>query len=293
MEAPMLPCLERAFERVRRKGDSKAFARFFDCSASDLYRRAMRSCGNAADAEDAVSQTYLALLDDPSGWAGKRPFLPWLFGVLANRVREALRRSRRELDSGRLRKEVIDDPVDALSRAELQEALHAEVAALPANYRRVVEAHLFEDRPLVEIARTEGVAAGTLRMRLSRGMQMLGSRLPQATALGGSFSTQVPSAVLARMRASVARESSLVIPTALANTSFFTLGTWLAMNKKLLVCACALLATGLGAHLTHPRSSASEPDLGCQANWCWSWCRPASSAGESTACWRTSHQERP
>ncbi|MGE0143357.1 MAG: RNA polymerase sigma factor [Planctomycetota bacterium] len=245
----MLPRLERAFERFRRKGDPKAFARFFDRSAPDLYRLAMRLCGNSADAEDAVSQTYLSLLCDPSGWDGQRPLLPWLFGVLANRVREARRRSRREVDAERLQRQIVDDPVDTLSRAELQQALHAEVAALPSHYRRVVEAHLFEDRPLVEIARTEGISPGTLRMRFSRGMQMLRSRLPRATALGGGFSTQVPSAVLARMRAAVVSQSAAVIPTALTAATFVTLSSWLTMNKKLLICACALLATGLGAHL--------------------------------------------
>lgn len=84
---------------VRRvlAGDSQAYAPLVERYRDRLGRYAVRMLGNAADAEDAVQDTFvrgyrsLARCNDPDGFGA------WLFGILVNRCRTyAAQRARRQ-----------------------------------------------------------------------------------------------------------------------------------------------------------------------------------------------------
>ena len=93
---------DRSFARFRRTGDPRALARVFDRTAPELWRVAAHLCRTHHDAEDAVQSTFLSAIESREDWDPGRPVLPWLLGLLANRVREQRRRDARVPDVVRL-----------------------------------------------------------------------------------------------------------------------------------------------------------------------------------------------
>jgi RNA polymerase sigma factor (sigma-70 family) len=122
--------------------------------------------------EDAVQETWAAALRAPPG--RDRPTEPWLAEVLRNFVRRALRgeRSRRAREA-----RVVADAAGAggagaaspellLERTQAQRLLVELVVALEEPFRSTVLLRHFEGLSAADIARSQGVPAGTVRWRL-------------------------------------------------------------------------------------------------------------------------------
>jgi len=92
--------LTREFVRYRTAGDAAALARVFDGTAPHLLKIARHLLRDRALAEDAVSNAYLAAVECAAEFDDARPILPWLVGVLLNKVRAIKKReARHELDA--------------------------------------------------------------------------------------------------------------------------------------------------------------------------------------------------
>ncbi len=72
------------------------FARQVQALRPQLLRFARSQLRNDAWAEDAVSETLLAALEKPGGFAGRSQLKTWLVGVLKHKVVDQLRRHSRE-----------------------------------------------------------------------------------------------------------------------------------------------------------------------------------------------------
>lgn len=71
-----------------------------------------------------------------------RPPLPWLLGLLANRVREDRRRAARVLDAERLARTIERDPAELAEHEEFGAAFQIALQRVAEPYREVVERHL-------------------------------------------------------------------------------------------------------------------------------------------------------
>ncbi len=121
-----------------------------------LLRLAQLQLRNLAWAEDAVSETLLAVLEGASGFNGTSQFKTWVVGILKHKVLDQLRLRRREAaydtdEEG----EVVDDlvfapdghfrtmpqtwesPDDALQQRQFFEVLEACMDTLPGQIGRV------------------------------------------------------------------------------------------------------------------------------------------------------------
>jgi RNA polymerase sigma-70 factor (ECF subfamily) len=144
----------------------------------DVYRFVRRRSGSADVAQDVTQEVFEAAL---AALAAERltgePPLAWLYTVAERRVVAAWRRT----------KEARGDlpPVAAASSADGEltygsgtaEILLEALQGLPKAQRQVVVMKLFEERSLKEIAVRLGIQEGACRMRLSRGLAALRSRL--------------------------------------------------------------------------------------------------------------------
>lgn len=151
-----------------RRGDREAFA--------ELYRRFQRAVhgvvlarvayGEAADLVQDTFATALARLPqlgDPAAFPG------WLMSIARNRA----------IDHGRRKKpqeELTDIPVPAPRSAEVAEVLTA-LRALPDAYRETLVMRLIEGMTGPEIAEHTGLAPGSVRVNLHRGMKLLREKL--------------------------------------------------------------------------------------------------------------------
>jgi len=145
-----------------------------------LRRLAMCLIHNRPDADDLVQETWLAAMRSPP--EPGRPARPWLAQVLRNMVRMdsrgAARRRAREAASDAGEPPVGTDGV--LERLELQRIIVVMVKELDEPLRTTLLLRYFEGREPSEIARAQGIPAGTVRWRISEGLLRLRERLDEA-----------------------------------------------------------------------------------------------------------------
>src|SRR5688572_1312268 len=180
--------VDAAFARFARRADPHALAEVFDATAPELLRVAAHLTGRTDAAEDVVQATFLAAIEDRRSWDPAEPVLPWLLGILANRVRRLRRDQRRSVDpAGRHEREVRGP--DALAQdQELTESVIAALATLPEVYRPVLNLHLRHGLTAQEIAQSLDRPAGTVRTQVVRGLDLLRRALPKSLALGVAVS---------------------------------------------------------------------------------------------------------
>ncbi len=147
----------------------------FDEAYLELTRYAYTRTRNAAEADEVVSDTVLAWMQDLR--AGKRieNTAGYLRTVFERRLCDYLRRKyRREVelsDDGTIL-ETIPDDADPEERQQLlleEEAVRKALGRLAAIYREVVYRHYVKGQRVETIAKALGVPVGTVKSRLSDG----------------------------------------------------------------------------------------------------------------------------
>ena len=112
-----------------------------------------------------------------------RPPQPWLAQVLRNVIRSSARRTRaervREKAEGALREQQAPPAEGVLQRMETQRVVAEQVMALAEPYRSTLLLRFYEGRPAADIARAQGIPAGTVRWRINEGLRRLREELDQ------------------------------------------------------------------------------------------------------------------
>ena len=90
--------------------DEERFTQFVLRNGVAMRRVAALITGNAALAEDAVQETWLAVLKGRHAFQGRSSLRTWVFRILVNRARTLLARERRMIPVSQLRAENEDDP---------------------------------------------------------------------------------------------------------------------------------------------------------------------------------------
>jgi RNA polymerase sigma factor (sigma-70 family) len=132
------------------------------------------------DADDAVQEVWMAAMRAPP--ASAHAPRPWLAQVLRNVVRSAARRSRaqraREDEEASQRgPRALPSAEGLLERMRAQRLVAEQVMALTEPYRSTLLLRFYGGRLAVEIARAQGLPAGTVRWRISEGLRRLRVRL--------------------------------------------------------------------------------------------------------------------
>ncbi len=77
-----------------------AFAQLYDRYVHALYKYLLGKTGNAVEAEDLTSQTFLAALENLPGYRDQGNFRAWLFGIAHNKWVDFFRKSKRQVSPG-------------------------------------------------------------------------------------------------------------------------------------------------------------------------------------------------
>src|SRR6185369_13314035 len=111
---------ETLLRRFRETRDPAALGALFDATAPTLLRVALSIAPDAPSAENALQETFLAVLEAPERWDESRPVMPWLLGILHRQVGKIRRDGARAPDPLRLAPPLSEDPAErAASREEL------------------------------------------------------------------------------------------------------------------------------------------------------------------------------
>jgi RNA polymerase sigma factor (sigma-70 family) len=133
------------------------------------------------DPDDVLQETWMAALRSPPAGDPEQA-RPWLAQVLRNFARRrwhrtAARQAREQAVA--VADQTAPAPDVLLERAQLQRSLADHVLALDEPYRTVILLRYYEGQSAADIARAQGLPAGTVRWRLKEAIERLRGRLDQ------------------------------------------------------------------------------------------------------------------
>jgi RNA polymerase sigma-70 factor (ECF subfamily) len=163
-----------------------------------LVRVARKRVRNPAWAEDAVSDTVMAALENPASFSGRAQLQTWLVGILKHKLVDQIRSHGREqcladgdtddddsvdawddrtplwsIDAGAGR----GDPQDKLERRQFMQQLDHSIKTLPAQQGRAFVLRECLELETDDVCRELGVTANNLSVMLHRARQRLRSSL--------------------------------------------------------------------------------------------------------------------
>ena len=165
--------------------DPDAFRALYDRHARTVYAFFRRRTENDNVALELTAETFA------QAWTSRRRFRdlsggtagPWLFTIAHRLLVRAV--SRQRLESSALKRLQVDldsrAPSELVPSAEWLDDVDADIAAalaeLPAEQRQAIELRVLSDMPYGRIAERLGCSPLAVRIRVSRGLATLRSRL--------------------------------------------------------------------------------------------------------------------
>ena len=139
-----------------------------------LFAAVFQVCGNAADAEDAAQEALLRYHISEKQFESEQHIRAWLLRVAINCAKNVSR------SFFRRNTVPLEDYMDSLEfdSGESRE-IFREVMNLPETYRLVIHLYYYEDYSVAEIGRILGLTESNVKVRLSRGRQLLKKALQE------------------------------------------------------------------------------------------------------------------
>jgi RNA polymerase sigma-70 factor (ECF subfamily) len=168
---------------ARQHAKEEALAALVEQYAPTLYRVAFSVLRNAADAEDAVQESFLRVLRHRDSLDEVRDQRVWLIRIVWNIVLDRKRRAKTRPETDDISELGRVLPATGMSAEERAAALqhHAQVLnqvdKLPAKEREVLVLSAFEELSSVEIATVLGITESSVRSRLFRARNLMAGLL--------------------------------------------------------------------------------------------------------------------
>jgi RNA polymerase sigma factor (sigma-70 family) len=164
-----------------------AIEKTFRERSSGFLAWARRYAPDPASAEDALQDAFVRAIANASALSMVEDAAGWIFSVLRNRLVDLWRgrKARQRAGAIDLPAEALTeiaaaaglDPLDALVRDEMQDALLTAIEALPAEQRDVLRAQALDGVGFRELSERTGVSINTLMARKRRAVRKLAAAL--------------------------------------------------------------------------------------------------------------------
>ena len=151
----------------KRKTD---FEEIYNKYADMLFRLSLSYVKHKEDAEDVVQDVFISYINASPNFLDEDHKRAWLIKVAINKCRDMARRKsiRQSVSYDEIGEIASDNEIHSDSM-EIMSALQK----LPENIKSAVVLHYFEDFSVAETAKILSLSASAVKMRLSRGRQML------------------------------------------------------------------------------------------------------------------------
>jgi len=176
-------------ELARTRVEETTVEALVDQYASALYRVAYSVLRNAADAEDAVQETFLRVLRHRNKLDEVRDQRVWLVRIVWNIVLDRKRRTKTRPETDDVEELARVLPSAGFSAEQMAAASqhHAHVLAcvekLPEKERQVLMLSAFDELSSVEISGVLGITESSVRSRLFRARNLMAQMLNHARSL--------------------------------------------------------------------------------------------------------------
>ncbi len=147
------------------------FERVYDKYSDVLYRLALSHLRHSEDAEDVVHDVFSKFITEPRKFDSEEYEKAWFIRVTVNCCRDVLRKGKYRVHLS------LDEVENVLAEEKTQSTDIIEiVSALPQKYKTVIILHYLEGYSVDEISFMLKLSASAVKMRLSRGRDLLKKR---------------------------------------------------------------------------------------------------------------------
>lgn len=146
--------------------EKEYFSKIYERCSDDVYRLCLLIMKNKADAEEAVSDTFIRLMENRPVFENTEHEKAWLLKTSSNICKNMHKSSWRKCV-------VCDDDVLKYMKSDEQISIMEDVLALPSKYREIIYLHYFQGYKAYEIAQMTGLKESTVLSRLRRGRMRL------------------------------------------------------------------------------------------------------------------------
>jgi RNA polymerase sigma-70 factor (ECF subfamily) len=169
-------------------GDVSAFEKIVRRWQGPLVNLGYRFCRDRGRAEEMAQEAFLRAYRSLGKWRREAAFSTWLFALATNLYCSEIRRIPPNTVSLDDIAEIQDaGAVDGgLLEKDRDRAVRQAVLALPRKYREAMILFYFHDMDIPAAAQSLGLPEGTVKARLSRGRDLLRSKLAKTLGERGS-----------------------------------------------------------------------------------------------------------
>ncbi len=182
---------ENIIARARR-GDADAFEQLVEAYREPVFRLALRMCGNAADAEEAAQEAFIAAWRGLPNFRGESKFSTWLYQLASHAAIDLLRREKRQIAAEDITEvnapDNAPDPQQRVEQSEQRQAVRDAIWQLTPEYRQIVVLRFLQELSYEEIGTALKLPVGTVKSRLNRARSQLKEILSQSGNLFGAGS---------------------------------------------------------------------------------------------------------
>ena len=150
-------------------GDRSALAHIYDMYAKSIYRYQYSRVGNAADAEDLTSQTFMAVIESLPRYQHRNNFTAWIFQIARSKAMDYFRGNHRH---GEIHEQAADpaqvDALEAVVRNESRARLNSLLHLLDEDERELIRLRYTAELSFVEIAHLLGRREDAVRKAIRR-----------------------------------------------------------------------------------------------------------------------------
>ncbi len=193
MTAPVFPFAdEEALVAALKAGEPAAYEQLIEQYAEQVYRVAFRLLQNAADAEDALQEAFLAVYLRIGEFQGEAKFSSWLYRIVTNKALDIIRKRQRKTEAATDALEDLGDdagewipdqqatlPEDWAERQEINDLIAEGLTHLSPKLRAAFVLFELEGLSMEEVAAALNVSPSAAKVRVHRARLALRQFLAQ------------------------------------------------------------------------------------------------------------------
>ena len=164
-------------EELLASHDTQAFGTFYDRHARTLLGYFARRTGDPQVAADLTAETFASAIVAQERYVPTgAPALAWLYAIAARRLADYQRRGaveRRMQRALAMERVPLSEQDAEMIRLLGDDVARSVLSELPVEQRRLVAAHVIDERPYGELAAENHTSEAAIRKRMSRGLATL------------------------------------------------------------------------------------------------------------------------
>ncbi len=182
---------ENIIARAQR-GDADAFEQLVIAYRDQVFRLALRMCGNEADADEVAQEAFLSAWKALPNFRGDSRFSTWLYQLTSHAAIDLMRREKRQIVAEDITDVGAPDPAPGpqqqAEQSETRQAVRDAMAQLSPEYRQIVVLRFLQELSYEEIGAVLKLPPGTVKSRLNRAKSQLKDILSKSGNLFGAGS---------------------------------------------------------------------------------------------------------